>query len=54
MLRGASFDSTAELVGAIEAFIEYYNETAKPFELKNGKSKGRRCKIHFLTYAVKH
>jgi hypothetical protein len=36
---GASFDSTTELVAALEAFIKHYNETSKPSVWKKRKIK---------------
>jgi transposase len=44
VLRGASFDSTAELVSAIEAFIGHYNETAEPFRWKKREVKGTQIR----------
>jgi hypothetical protein len=38
--RGASFDSTTELVIAIETFIKHYNEIAEPFVWKKREIKG--------------
>ncbi|MDR0380172.1 MAG: IS630 family transposase, partial [Candidatus Accumulibacter sp.] len=40
VLRGASFDSTTELVTAIETFIKHYNEIAEPFVWKKRAVKG--------------
>lgn len=44
VLRGASFGSTPELVAAIEAFIEHYNETAEPFVWKKREVKGTQIR----------
>jgi transposase len=44
VLRGASFDSTAERVIAIEAFIKHYNETAEPFVWKKREVKGMQIR----------
>ncbi|MDR2106456.1 MAG: IS630 family transposase [Coriobacteriales bacterium] len=44
VLRGPSFNSTVELVTAIEAFIEHYNETAEPFEWKKREVKGSQIR----------
>jgi transposase len=43
-LRGASFDSTDELVAAIEAFIKHYNETAEPFVWRKREVKGTQIR----------
>jgi len=43
-LRGASFDSVAQLRQHIDAFIEVYNEAAKPFVWTKAKVHQRRVK----------
>jgi transposase len=43
-LRGASFNSVAQLRQHIDAFIEAYNETAKPFVWTKAKVHQRRVK----------
>lgn len=44
VLRGASFNSTTDLVAAIEAFIVHYNETAEPFQWKKREVKGSQIR----------
>ncbi|MDR1688269.1 MAG: IS630 family transposase, partial [Clostridiales bacterium] len=39
-LRGASFDSTAQLSEAIAKYISAYNKSAKPFIWKKREVKG--------------
>jgi transposase len=46
-LSGASFDSVAELKAHIEAFIESYNETAKPFAWQKSKVHQKRLRPRF-------
>jgi transposase len=48
VLRGASFDSTTELVSAIETFIQHYNETAEPFVWKKREVKGTQIRDTLL------
>lgn len=43
-LRGASFKSTAQLRDAIEAYLEAYKETAKPFVWRKREVKGSQLK----------
>ena len=43
-LHGASFNSVAELREQIDAFIEAYNENAKPFVWTKAKVHQRRVK----------
>jgi transposase len=44
VLRGASFNNTAELVSVIEAFIAHYNETAEPFAWRKREVKGSQIR----------
>jgi hypothetical protein len=44
VLRGASFDSTNELVAAIEAFIKHYNKIAEPFVWRKREVKGAQIR----------
>ena len=44
VLRGASFNSTAELSQAIEAYIQAYNESAEPFTWKKREVRGSQIK----------
>lgn len=46
-LRGASFNSLAELKAHIETFIETYNETARPFEWTASEVHQKRMKARF-------
>src|SRR5712671_652494 len=46
-LRGASFNSVAELKLHIEAFIDSYNETAKPFVWQKSEVHQKRLKPRF-------
>lgn len=43
-LRGANFKSTAELRDAIEAYLEAYKETAKPFVWRKREVKGSQLR----------
>ena len=43
-LTGASFESTAQLTQAIEAFVKRYNETAVPFVWRKREVKGAQLK----------
>jgi transposase len=47
-LCGASFASVAELKTHIEAFIETYNETAKPFVWQKSEVHQKRLKPRFV------
>jgi len=44
VLRGASFDSTAELSQAIKSYMEAYNESAEPFIWKKREVRGSQIK----------
>jgi transposase len=46
-LSGASFDSVADLKTHIEAFIESYNETAKPFAWQKSQVHQKRLRPRF-------
>jgi transposase len=43
-LRGASFKSTQELAGAIDAFVAAYNPSAKPFKWRKREVKGSQLR----------
>lgn len=43
-LRGANFKSAAELRGAIEAYLDAYKETAKPFRWRKREVKGSQLR----------
>ena len=43
-LRGASFKSTQELAGAIDAFVAAYNPRAKPFKWRKREVKGSKLR----------
>ena len=44
VLRGASFDSTERLAGAIKEYISYYNQGAKPFVWRKREVKGAQLR----------
>jgi hypothetical protein len=46
-LAGASFDSVAQLRAHIDAFIEFYNEHAKPFAWTKSEVHQKRLKARF-------
>ena len=49
-LSGASFGSVAELKAHIEAFIDSYNETAKPFIWQKSEVHQKRLKPRFADH----
>jgi len=44
VLRGASFDTTAQLCAAIKQYLDAYNETAEPFVWRKREVKGTQIK----------
>jgi transposase len=44
VLRGASFDDTAQLCGAIKKYISSYNDTAEPFVWRKREVRGTQIK----------